>query len=731
MIIKPSSEDIKNMDADSILFECRGCGKAYILVKNLMDDNIKEPKLCTECGAKSFKQMSVFTSKKTILIEDTESKISLLSIKGNLQLLYYDQNNNTLIKEIDIKNYDTILADFAYDIIKTDLKNKYEPEIIREKAIKTVNNLFMTLGRVIRTKNYNGHFYKATNHISTIKEILIQQDTAETEIQKLFKPEEITRINYSDLLTQLQTGKNPINPGEDKNREQTFNEIAKILKTELGLRQELEIKGMEILSDYIYDYYIKTKYNTLEKISEQKLYIHSLKLLHGIDEIPEDMETNFKKTHLKVVLNYIPTSYRHYNILTVGNGLYDMENHEYLSPEDIINRFNEPIITHKSTPYNYNPEAKSKLIKPVLSYAFDPYTIDFNPEIDEIKGFFEVTGYSFTSGNIDQVMCFMFGVPNSAKSLLNKLIVKLHGNRVSSLAVEKFSDRFGKSALVNVQLNSIKDIKNAIIYDNGDYKQVIGDEEIGYEAKGKPFAIIPPLEVPMSIASGNVLPNFENPEPAILRRMLNINFKYRVPTATKVDDNNEVIDWHEDDLNIVKDLKNKRKELGIKLPIPHVQKDLEKKITDNDEEMEWLLHNSLEHERKRIQNNNRIFSIDKSDKKILDDLELYSKPVETLLKDTIIFEDENSHDVGVCTTDLFKLLRAKAKKNFVDLPKTNSSLGKKVKKAIINLFDLDKKYVTVSSRKKLDLNNAVVECDRTRIYPQIKYNVLGLTKKIR
>ena len=542
--------------------------------------------------------------------------------------------------------------------------------------------------------------------------------------------------NYSHLLAGLVTRK--------KDKSTILNKMAVILKKDLGIKQELEIKGI-YTKNLINDYYIKTKFNTMKKVSFEELYQSVLKFLHETDEITSDMETNLKRPDLEHILDYIPSSYRHYNIVTLNNGLYDLQKHEFLNPEQIIERFGEPILTHKKAPFNYNPNAKGKKIKETLRYAFDKFNPNYDPENKEIKGFYEIGGYTLRSGNPDQKIIFMFGVANSLKSTANNLLTEIHGNNISSLALEKYKERFATSALLNVQLNSVRDINNAIIKNNSVIKVSSGNEPLHFEPKGKNHGTIPAIEVPVSVNSGNVLPKFENPEVAILRRLLNLEFKNKVPTAIKVDDNGNVIEWKKDDLWIVEEIESKEHELGTKIPIPYVIKDFERIIMNDKDEMEFLLCQFLEHDKKRINENNHIFSIEKTNDEILRDLELFSNPIETLLSsiieqdDTIKIEKENSEtieDIGVSSNELFEKLREQARINNVDIPKTPNSLGRQVKKAIKYLFDLDNSYNSKTSRykvidinvygskdtyKKIDDKNQIVSCEPTKVYPKIKY----------
>jgi hypothetical protein len=617
----------------------------------------------------------------------------------------------------------------------------YNQNIVKKSAITLTKNIMKLSGdkkgdhvREVHS-NYKRKNKKKTG-LNTFIEILknskkFNNIQIDSDIERLREIISI-KINYSGLLRRLIHGKSLKIP-----KNLTLNQIAVILKIKLGLKQELEIKGIHI-KDVINDYYIKTSFNTMQKVSFEELYQSTLQLLHGTDYITYDMETNFKRNDLIQILDYTPSSYRKYNILTLNNGLYDFETHEFLEPHKIIERFGEPILTHKTVPFNYNPNAKGKKIKEILRYAFDPYNPTYNPKNKEIKGFYEIGGYSLRSGNSDQKMIFMFGVANSSKSVLNNLINEIHGHRVSSVPLEDFNDRFSTSGLLNMQLNNIRDINNAIIKDNSVIKVSAGNEPLKLEPKGKTRGIIPAIEVPLSISSGNVLPKFENPEAAILRRMLNLEFKNKVPTAMKIDENKDVIEWNKDDIWIVDDLKAKEKELDMKLPIPYVIKDIDKTISQNNDEMEFLLYQFLEHDKTRIYKNNHNFSIEKSHDEILKDLELYSNPVETLLSQIIEYNEsikiekdnlETIENVGVEAKELFEMLREQARINHVDIPKSNNALGRKVKPAIKYLFDLDKNYNSKSSKWKLNISNEYVSCSTTKIYPKIQYKLLKTNKK--
>ena len=682
---------------------------------------------------------------RPIFIKHGTDKLAILTVNNKIYGLSYDNIKNTYdtsILNYD-KNYKKAINQFIIQATKNNEKYNNK-ETFKDIAKQRTEYIIKELESAIQNKQSNGHFHKANSlQIATIKLILIENNV--NDIEKLFKKENIKnkkqindiKINYSNILQQLITGKDRFDNNKNVRRNETLNEIAVLLKTELGLKQELEIKGI-FIENIINDLYIKTKFNTMKKVSFEELYQITLKFLHGTDNITPKMETNFRRIYLKDILDFIPSSYRHYNILTLANGLYDMEKHEFLDPKKIIKIFGEPILTHKTTPYKYNPESNGTKIKKVLRYAFDKYSPVYNSEIKEIKGFYEIGGYSLRSGNSEQKIAFMFGVANSSKSILNNLITAIHDYRISSVPLEDYNKRFATSGLINSQLNSVRDINNAKVKDNSMVKIGCGNEPLPVEPKGKTRAVIPSIEVPFSIASGNVLLKFENPESAVLRRLLHLEFKYRVPTAIKIDNEGNVIKWNKDDQWIIDDLKAKEKELGVKLPIPYVIKDIDKKIINNNDEMEFILYQFLEHDKKRVNENNHVFSIEKSHDDILKDLELYSNPVETLLSDIIEYDetvkveksDYNTiENVGVSGNELFGVLREQAKINHVDIPKSSYSLRRKVKPAIKYLFDLDKNYNSKNSRWKLNLNNEPESCKQTKIYPKIKYKLLKTNKK--
>ena len=674
--------------------------------------------------------------KRPIFIKHDNEKIAVLSVNHEIYLFNHDKNTEKIhINKIRYHdNYKIAIKEKIYEITENDedYTNKTTTKEIAEQRSETI---IKRLETAIKNNKSNGQLFDANNNERYHIIDILNKNGVKNPFEENTNLNNI-KINNSDILEQLITGKHRFFTNKIVRRDETLNELAVLLKTELGLKQELEIKKIS-LENVIYDLYIKTEYNTMQKVSFEELYEITLKLMHGTDNITHNMETNFKRKDLKDILSYIPSSYRKYNILTLNNGLYDLRTHEFLNPEKIIEKFGEPILTQKTVPYNYNPQAKGTKIREILRYAFDKYNPKYNPKTKEIKGFYEIGGYSLRSGNTEQKIVFMFGVANSSKSVLNNLITAIHDHKVSSLPLEKFIDRFGTSALLNVQLNTIRDINNAKIKDNSMIKISSGNEPLHFESKGKPHGIIPAIEVPLSIASGNVLLKFEKPEIAILRRLLHLEFKNRVPTATKTDNNN-VIEWNEDDQWIIDDLRNKEKKLGVNLNIPHVIKDIDKTISNDDDEMEFLLYQFLEHDKVRINENNHIFSIEKTYDEILNDLKLYSNPIETLLVeiieyDTTIkeeYEDTSTNEnVGIAANELYDLLREQSRMNYVDIPKDNITLGKEVKKAIVNIFDLDKTYNTKNNRSKLNRNNEIESCKPTRVYPKIQYKLLKTNKK--
>ncbi|MDR2829814.1 MAG: hypothetical protein LBB45_02060 [Methanobrevibacter sp.] len=110
----------------------------------------------------------------------------------------------------------------------------------------------------------------------------------------------------------------------------------------LGLSIEKEIPSM---GKELNNYFIRTRYNTLKKITFEGLYTKILELAYKEKEIGEQKDIKFKRKDLKDVLDLTPSKQRNYDILTLNNGLYDLNKGEFLNKERIIQKYGKPIIT--------------------------------------------------------------------------------------------------------------------------------------------------------------------------------------------------------------------------------------------------------------------------------------------------------------------------------------------------------------------------------------------------
>lgn len=487
------------------------------------------------------------------------------------------------------------------------------------------------------------------------------------------------------------------------------SQLANLLESDLGLVHESEIKGLNI-DGLIDDYYIQTKNNVLKKVSFGELYTEVIKYLTGVEVLTSTVSKPLSKFELKKVLSYIPDSYREYNKITFNNGIYDLKEHRFISKNEIV----DPVLTHKRVPYNYNPKAKGEKVKEFLRYAFDKYNPSYDSDNKDIKAFYEIGGYSFYSGNPEQKIVFMPGLSNTGKSLSSNLLKRLHNDNASSVPCYKFSDPHATSGLINKSINMGKDIRNELIEDNSEIKIASGNEPVPINPKHKNLAEIPAQEVPLTIDYGNWLPKFKNLESALVNRILILNFKNIVPR------NN-----HPDDQYIIEDLKEKKEQLKSnhpdwpELPIPFLNSDLENEIINDDSEMEFLIYQCLEHDKKRLKNGGK-FSIQKNRQEIENELVKHSEPIQHLLDKHYVYDD-SLKDNGVLTTDVYEKLRHEGRAEGIDIEVNNKSLGKKVCPAFRELFDLDQYWESKVSKKYLDNHNKNVQSTKSvKIYLGIK-----------
>ena len=367
-----------------------------------------------------------------------------------------------------------------------------------------------------------------------------------------------------------------------------------------------------------------------------------------------------------------------YNIIRFDNCIYDMETHEII-------KLDEPLLPYFDIYFNYNPNAKGELIQQFLYSSLNE---------KQVKGLLELIGYLFTVENKENIVLCFIGKGGSGKSVLSNILTHLF-KRVSNLPIHNLNKDHELSILENKLLNICNDTDNKKIKDNGTFKQITGGDSVHINPKYRTPYDMPPQEVPYFIIVGNQFPQFEKLEIPIIERLMLVEFK--------------------------KGFRNTKEQ----------NKNLYDDIIRNNDNIEWLIYNSLK-AYKEMAINNRDFTLRKSTTENLDLYNKHTNPLKWIVKKLIEFNDiyllnidinENSlnnYTDYISADDLKQKIITYADLQGLDITNENNSISTNkltnTIKSAFNLWSLNDNYgYDYKPLRKQEHNT------RINIYPNIKY----------
>lgn len=438
-----------------------------------------------------------------------------------------------------------------------------------------------------------------------------------------------------------------------------FSNRKQIGKARQGLSKFIKSKYGLILRKNSHETYILDKEtNCYTEVSFDELFVLVSKEL-GEGLINED--------DLTEAIKYIADRRDpEHNIVRFKNCLFDMDKLEEI-------RTKKPIFTLVESPYNYNPEAKSKVLVNFLETSLKKRSD--NDTQKAIKCLKQLTGYLFTSGNRLNVLPMIIGISGGGKSVFANILIAIFGkDKVADLKLQEISkDPHATSSLVNKHLNIIQDSDASSINNNSLIKQITGNDQLQVNPKYVQPFVLPPEEVPKSILIGNNIPLFTHLEPALIERFLIVEFNVKFRGEDGED--------------------------------PY----LLKKILADPEEIEWFIYQSLE-EYKNMIVNGEDFALRKKGKETRELINKHQTPLNYLFREIIADfsyvnwdiakkkekseEDETAEEVVedyyVYTNDLKNEIISLAGKKGIDL-ELNSKAdipAKQMINVIRNEFDL-------------------------------------------
>lgn len=386
-----------------------------------------------------------------------------------------------------------------------------------------------------------------------------------------------------------------------------------------------------------------------------------------------------------------------YNIVKFSNGLYDMQQHQLFKPD-------KPIFTLIESPFAYNPDAKPKYIKDFLYSSLERDSADETEKY--VKGMLEYIGYLFTSGNGRNILGWITGKSGGGKSTLSNIIQAIFGDKCADLDfadIEK--DSHSTSILVGNHLNIVREAKTKTVYDNKPYKVLVGNEPIKINPKNQQPYMLPKDEVPKSVMVANNIPPFKNPVLSVIQRFLIIEFRKTFRNTESMIEN------------------------------------LDKKIIESADDMEWLIFNSLKAYKEMVESGNG-FILKLSDDETKALMYKHSKPLQYLVSKLILKHDAAAYktetelyddSVNGETAFVSPYIRADefnelvvylSKKEGVEIPlseKTGRIDGRLLNKAVKDEFELHDYQMKTSdgSYKKYSSINHKINGKSTKVYPEL------------
>lgn len=304
---------------------------------------------------------------------------------------------------------------------------------------------------------------------------------------------------------------------------------------------------------------------------------------------------------IKKALGYISARLEpEHNIVKFSNCLFDMQKLEVINPE-------KPIFTLIESPFSYNPEAKSTILK---EFLYSSLARDTEEETEQaVQGVKQVIGYFFTSGNKYNLFPVCTGVSGGGKSVFTNILTNIFGkDKIADLSLQEMENNtHSTSSLANKHLNFIRDSDNTTIENNSFIKQLTGNEEIQVNPKHKDLYILPKEEVPKTMMICNSIPLFKVYEQALIERLLIIEFLVKFRGT------------------------------------PRQDPELEDKILADPQEIEWLIFESIQAYKDKEANKEQ-FILKITDSETRELIDKHTNPLNHLVRQLILKHDPEAYE---------------------------------------------------------------------------------------
>ena len=312
--------------------------------------------------------------------------------------------------------------------------------------------------------------------------------------------------NIDDLKHEVGEFKDIYETGIEFIKNQERGEILQELKNNYSKRKNIGKSNLDlsfILTDYLKIEKQNNSHLLYRLYPDSKGYT-AIELDSIHKEINELIGKNLVNTKdLETSLSHIPAKLKpEYDKIKFKNGVYDLKIFKFIEPD-------KPIFTMVDIDYNYN-----KKPYPTISEFLNSSLWQGNEKKTKqyVLGVKEIIGYLFLSGNQDEIMIFIVGVPGSGKSTTINLITSIFGkNKVSDMKPQDTERNIHVTAgLLGKLLNIMRDTDSKPVENIGLLKQMRGYDDLDVYPKGRDTIQIPKEEVPKNLLTSNKMPIFKN-----------------------------------------------------------------------------------------------------------------------------------------------------------------------------------------------------------------------------
>lgn len=267
-------------------------------------------------------------------------------------------------------------------------------------------------------------------------------------------------------------------------------------------------------------YYLKNNNHIIKLDGQLHIYRDGI-YIDGAKEIEAQMIhhiSNLSRAKRAEVLSYMDVIIRDSsrmspaNYIAFKNGIYNLDSDEL---EDFTPEY---VITNK-IPYDYNPDAYSKLMDKTLNkLACNDENVRLLLE--------ECIGYCFYRRNELRKSFILTGEKENGKSTFLAMIENLLGTEnTASLDLKELGDRFKTAELVNKLANIGDDIGDEFIPNPAIFKKLSSGNPISVERKGQdPFDFSNYAKL---LFSANNIPRIKDKSGAVISRLVIIPFDAR------------------------------------------------------------------------------------------------------------------------------------------------------------------------------------------------------------